>query len=218
MDFDEFKSSIGKYQEEGKKLFTTSSFQTHSIVLLHLLSRIDNTIPVFCLNTGFLFPETIAFKNQLSEEFGLNMIDIKPDVPKSIQKDAEGKLLFASDPDRCCHFNKVQPMDKILSDYDIWINGIRRDQNANRAKMRVEEPSKFNTVRFHPMLEWTNKMIYDYIKEYNLPRHPLESEGYTSIGCEPCTRKPSLEMMEREARWYGMNKTECGLHTELVSK
>ncbi|MDW3208561.1 MAG: phosphoadenylyl-sulfate reductase [Reichenbachiella sp.] len=218
MDFDEIKSHIIKYQEEGKKLFTTSSFQTHSIVLLHLLSRIDKSIPVYCLNTGFLFPETMAYKDQLAEEFGLNMIEIKPDVPKSLQKDSEGKLLFASDPDRCCYYNKVQPMDRLLSDYDIWINGIRRDQNANRAKMKVEEKSKFDSVRFHPMLEWTNKMIFDYIREYKLPKHPLESQGYSSIGCEPCTRKPSLEMMEREARWYGMNKTECGLHTELVSK
>ncbi|MEO9803576.1 MAG: phosphoadenylyl-sulfate reductase [Reichenbachiella sp.] len=218
MDFDEIKSHIIKYQEDGKKLFTTSSFQTHSIVLLHLLSRIDQSIPVYCLNTGFLFPETMAYKDQLADEFGLNMIEIKPDVPKSLQKDSEGKLLFASDPDRCCYYNKVQPMDRLLSDYDIWINGIRRDQNANRAKMRVEEKSKFDTVRFHPMLEWTNKMIFDYIKEYELPKHPLDADGYTSIGCEPCTRKPSLEMMEREARWYGMNKTECGLHTELVSK
>lgn len=218
MDFDEIKSHIIKYQEDGKKLFTTSSFQTHSIVLLHLLSRIDQSIPVYCLNTGFLFPETMAYKDQLAEEFGLNMIEIKPDVPKSLQKDSEGKLLFASDPDRCCHYNKVQPMDRLLSDYDIWINGIRRDQNANRAKMKVEEKSKFDTVRFHPMLEWTNKMIFDYIREYKLPKHPLEVQGYSSIGCEPCTRKPSLEMMEREARWYGMNKTECGLHTDLVSK
>ncbi|SMD34955.1 phosphoadenylylsulfate reductase (thioredoxin) [Reichenbachiella faecimaris] len=218
MDFDEIKSHVIKYQEEGKKLFTTSSFQTHSIVLLHLLSRIDKSIPVYCLNTGFLFPETMAYKDQLAEEFGLNMIEIKPDVPKSLQKDSEGKLLFASDPDRCCYYNKVQPMDRLLSDYDIWINGIRRDQNANRAKMKVEEKSKFDSVRFHPMLEWTNKMIFDYIREYQLPKHPLESQGYSSIGCEPCTRKPSLEMMEREARWYGMNKTECGLHTELVSK
>ncbi|MBU2915517.1 MULTISPECIES: phosphoadenylyl-sulfate reductase [Reichenbachiella] len=218
MDFEEIKSSIIKYQEDGRKLFTTSSFQTHSIVLLHLLSRIDKSIPVYCLNTGFLFPETIEYKDQLADAFGITIKDIKPDVPKSIQKDAEGKLLFASDPDRCCYYNKVQPMDKLLSDYDIWINGIRRDQNANRAKMRVEEPSKMNTVRFHPMLEWTNKMIFDYIKEHDLPRHPLDAVGYSSIGCEPCTRKPSLEMMEREARWYGMNKTECGLHTELVSK
>lgn len=218
MDFDEIKSHIIKYQEDGKKLFTTSSFQTHSIVLLHLLSRIDKSIPVYCLNTGFLFPETMAYKDQLAEEFGLNMIEIKPDVPKSLQKDSEGKLLFASDPDRCCYYNKVQPMDRLLSDYDIWINGIRRDQNANRAKMKVEEKSKFDSIRFHPMLEWTNKMIFDYIREYKLPKHPLESQGYSSIGCEPCTRKPSLEMMEREARWYGMNKTECGLHTELVSK
>ena len=218
MDFDEIKSHIIKYQEEGKKLFTTSSFQTHSIVLLHLLSRIDKSIPVYCLNTGFLFPETMAYKDQLADEFGLNMIEIKPDVPKSLQKDSEGKLLFASDPDRCCYYNKVQPMDRLLSDYDIWINGIRRDQNANRAKMKVEEKSKFDSVRFHPMLEWTNKMIFDYIREYQLPKHPLDAQGYSSIGCEPCTRKPSLEMMEREARWYGMNKTECGLHTELVSK
>lgn len=218
MDFDEIKSHIIKYQEEGKKLFTTSSFQTHSIVLLHLLSRIDNSIPVYCLNTGFLFPETMAYKDQLADEFGLNMIEIKPDVPKSLQKDSEGKLLFASDPDRCCYYNKVQPMDRLLSDYDVWINGIRRDQNANRAKMKVEENSKFDTIRFHPMLEWTNKMIFDYIREFELPKHPLDAQGYSSIGCEPCTRKPSLEMMEREARWYGMNKTECGLHTELVSK
>ena len=218
MDFEEIKSAIRKYQEDGKTLFTTSSFQTHSIVMLHLISRIDKSIPVYCLNTGFLFPETIQYKDQLAEEWGLNIIDIKPDVPKSLQKDSEGKLLFASDPDRCCFYNKVQPMDRLLSDYNIWINGIRRDQNANRAKMRVEEPSKFGTMRFHPMLEWTNMMIYAYIREYQLPKHPLEPQGYTSIGCEPCTRKPSLEMMEREARWYGMNKTECGLHTELVGK
>lgn len=218
MDFDEIKSHIIKYQDQGRKLFTTSSFQTHSIVLLHLLSRIDKSIPVYCLNTGFLFPETLAYKDQLADEFGLNMIEIKPDVPKSLQKDSEGKLLFASDPDRCCYYNKVQPMDRLLSDYDIWINGIRKDQNANRAKMNIEEKSKFDTIRFHPMLEWTNKMIFDYIREYQLPKHPLDAVGYSSIGCEPCTRKPSLEMMEREARWYGMNKTECGLHTELVSK
>jgi phosphoadenosine phosphosulfate reductase len=218
MKFDEMKAHLSEYQKQGKKLFTTSSFQTHSIVLLHLISRIDKSIPVYCLNTGFLFPETMEYKDQLASEFGLNMIEVKPDVPKSLQKDGEGKLLFASDPDRCCFYNKIQPMDKLLSNHDIWINGIRKDQNSNRAKMNVEEKSKFNTVRFHPMLEWTNKMIFDYIREYDLPKHPLEPQGYTSIGCEPCTRKPNLDMMEREARWYGMNKTECGLHTELVSK
>lgn len=218
MDLEVIKKHIEDYQKDGKSLFTTSSFQTHSIVMLHLLSRIDKSIPVYCINTGFLFPETIEYKDQIAEEFGLTVLDIKPEVPKSIQKDAEGKLLFASDPDLCCYYNKVQPMDRLLSDYDVWINGIRRDQNANRASMKVEEKSKYGCVRFHPMLEWTNKMIFAYIKEFNLPRHPLDEQGYQSIGCEPCTRKPSLEMMEREARWYGMNKTECGLHTELVSK
>ena len=88
MKFDEMKAHLSEYQKQGKKLFTTSSFQTHSIVLLHLISRIDKSIPVYCLNTGFLFPETMEYKDQLASEFGLNMIEVKPDVPKSLQKDA----------------------------------------------------------------------------------------------------------------------------------
>jgi len=218
MNFKAFEKHVKQYQDQGKALFATSSFQSHSIVLLHLLSRIDNTIPVYCLNTGFLFAETLKYKNQISDVFGLNVIEIKPDVPKILQKDSEGRLLFASDPDQCCYYNKVQPMDQLLSKYDVWVNGIRQDQNANRQSMKTEEKSKFNCMRFHPMLDWTSKMIFEYIKEHNLPKHPLDAQGYLSIGCEPCTRKPNLEMMEREARWYGMNKSECGLHTELVVK
>ena len=109
-------------------------------------------------------------------------------------------------------------MNPLLAEYDIWINGIRADQNSNRKSMREEEEAPFDSIRYHPMLAWTNKMIFDYIREFDLPRHPLDKEGYTSIGCEPCTRKPDLEMMERESRWFGMNKTECGLHTELIKK
>ena len=84
--------------------------------------------------------------------------------------------------------------------------------------MQVEQPAPHNTMRFHPMLDWTSKMIYDYQKEFDLPKHPLEAQGFLSIGCEPCTRKFDLEMQEREARWFGMNKTECGLHTALIEK
>jgi len=206
------------YKNSGKKLFTTSSFQTHSIVLLHILSRIDNTIPVYCLNTGYLFAETLAFKSAVSEAFNLKIIDVIPEIPKSQQKDSEGRLLFVSDPDRCCHYNKVLPMEPLLAEYDVWINGVRADQSSVRKAMKIEQKAKFDCMRYHPMLDWTNKMIFDYIKEHDLPRHPLDAEGYSSIGCEPCTLKPSLEMMEREARWFGQNKTECGLHTELIEK
>ena len=218
MTFEEIKKQIYKYKEEGKTMFTSSSFQSHSIVLLHILSRIDKTIPIHFINTGFHFPETISFRDKVTEEFGLNLIDKKPSTPKSLQKDSKGRLLFTSDPDYCCHINKVIPMDEGLAEYDIWINGVRADQSATRKAMQVEQAAPHNTIRFHPMLDWTSKMIYEYQKEFNLPRHQLESQGYLSIGCEPCTRKFDLEMQEREARWFGMNKTECGLHTALISK
>jgi phosphoadenosine phosphosulfate reductase len=109
-------------------------------------------------------------------------------------------------------------MDAILRSKDVWINGVRADQSAIRAAMKIEQPAQHGCIRFHPMLDWNPKMIWQYQKEYNLPKHPLEEKGYLSIGCEPCTRKLDPEMQEREARWFGMNKVECGLNTDLISK
>lgn len=218
MEFSAIQQKIEAYRSEGKRLFTTSSFQTHSLVMLHMISRVDRSIPVYFINTGYLFPETVAFKDHVAEQFGLKVVDLKPGTPKMMQRDAQGRLMFASDPDYCCYLNKTQPMETILASYDIWINGIRGDQSAVRKAMKIEQPAPFDTIRFHPMLDWTNREIYAYIKEHELPRHPLEPKGYVSIGCEPCTRKPDPEMMEREARWFGLNKVECGLHTDLVRK
>lgn len=218
MKFEEIKDKINQYKKEEKLIFTTSSFQTHSIPLLHILSRIDRTIPVYFINTGYHFPETLEFRDMVTDQLGLNMVDLKPETPKNMQKGPDGKLLFTSDPDHCCYLNKVQPLEKVLLHHDIWINGVRADQSATRKAMLVEQPAPHNVIRFHPILDWTNREIYQYKKEYNLPAHPLEAKGYLSVGCEPCTRKLDPEMMEREARWYGLNKVECGLHTELVSK
>lgn len=218
MDFDGIKAKVNEYKDKGKLMFTSSSFQSHSIVMLHILSRIDKTIPVYFINTGYHFPETVQFKDKITELFGLRTLDLKPGVPKNMQRDASGRLLFASDPDHCCYVNKTQPMDSILSTHDVWINGVRADQSSVRASMKVEQPAPYNTVRFHPMLDWTSRMIWQYQKEYNLPNHPLEQKGYVSIGCEPCTRRLDAGMQEREARWYGLKKVECGLHTELISK
>jgi len=217
MNFEGIQSKLNEYKEAGKTLFTTSSFQSHSLVLLHILSRIDRSIPVYFINTGYHFPETVSFRDQITEQFGLNTIDLKSDVPKFMQRDPEGRLLFTSDPDHCCHLNKTQPMDAILLAKDIWINGVRADQSAVRAAMKVEQPAKHGCLRFHPMLDWNPKMIWQYQKEYKLPKHPLEEKGFVSIGCEPCTRKLDPEMQEREARWFGMNKVECGLNTDLVT-
>ena len=218
MKFEEIKAKIEDYRASGKKMFTTSSFQSHSLVLLHMLSRIDKTIPVYFINTGYHFPETVQFRDYITDLFGLPIVDLKSDVPKFMQRDGEGNLLFTSDPDHCCYLNKTQPMDGILRSNDIWINGVRADQSAVRAAMKIEQPAQHGSIRFHPMLDWNSKMIWQYQKEYNLPKHPLEEKGYVSIGCEPCTRKLDPEMQEREARWFGLNKIECGLHTDLISK
>lgn len=216
LDFPEIKEKISVYKTEGKKIFTTSSFQSHSIVLLHILSRIDPKIPVYFLNTGYHFPETIEYKELITELLGINTIDLKPFTPKFMQKDENGRLLFTSDPDHCCHINKTIPMEEVMKEYDVWITGVRGDQNSIRKRFKTEQSAPHGVLRFHPILDWTSKQVYDYRKEHNLPVHPLESKGYLSIGCEPCTRKLDPEMHEREARWYGQNKTECGLHTQLI--
>ncbi len=218
--FAEIELQINKYKERGLSLFSSSSFQTHSAVLLHLISRIDKSIPVYFLHTGFHFPETIMYKNQITELFGINTIELKSSTPKLMQVDEHGKFLFTSDPDYCCYLNKIQPLEPALDSFDVWINGVRADQNANRATFNLEEKTNHKAFRFHPMLNWTNKMIYAYIREFDIPKHPLDEKGYLSVGCEPCTRKINPEFMldERQARWYGMNKTECGLHTELIKK
>ena len=218
MNFQEIKTKIFDYKRDGKKLFTTSSFQSHSIVLLHILSRIDPEIPVVFINTRYHFPETLMFRDKITERFGLNMVDLKPEVSRIAQKSPDGRLLFASDPDYCCFLNKTQPMEKWLIANDVWINGVRADQSAARSAMKVEQNAPHNSIRFHPMLDWNSKSIYDYRMKYQLPEHPLDSKGYVSIGCEPCTRILNPEMLEREARWYGLNKTECGLHADLIEK
>lgn len=217
MEFSEISSYIKAYRLAGRKAFITSSFQSHSIPLLHMISRIDPEIPVMFINTGFHFPETIAFRDKIVDRFGLRLVDVKSSTDRSQQRDEHGHFYFTSDPDTCCYINKTQPLEPLLMQYDVWVNGVRADQNANRKSMKIEQKAPHGVTRFHPILDWTSKMIHEYAKEHQLPRHPLEEKGYLSIGCEPCTRKVDLNS-EREARWFGMNKTECGLHTDLIEK
>jgi len=214
---DGIRQEILHYKSEDKQLFASSSFQTHSLPMLHIISRIDNTIPIYFINTGFHFPETIQFRDKVVEEFGLNLLDLHSLVPKSQQRNRLGNFYFTSDPDYCCYLNKTQPMEPVLAKMDVWINGIRADQNANRRSMREEQMTPQGCLRYHPMLHWKAKLVFEYTKKYDLPKHPLDEKGYVSVGCEPCTRKFDLES-ERESRWFGMNKTECGLHTELIEK
>lgn len=217
MTVQEIEAKLQAYQAEGKKLFVTSSFQTHSIPLLHILSQSSVPVDVLFINTGFHFAETVAFRDKIAAMLNLRLVDVHSLVPKNLQRDAEGNFHFISDPDYCCFLNKTQPLEPYLMQYDVWINGVRGDQNANRRNMKVEQPAPHNAMRFHPVLDWTSKMIYEYRMAHELPEHPLDQQGYQSIGCAPCTKKFDA-LDERSARWFGMNKTECGLHTDLVAK
>ncbi len=217
MQVEKIHEQLIEYQSKGLRLFTTCSFQSHSLALLHIISSFDKNIPVYFINTGFHFPETLSFRDTVCDLFGIKTINLFSPTPKSMQKDGDGKLLFASDPDYCCYLNKTLPVEPLLKEFDVWINGVRGDQSAVRKMMKVEEPTPFRAFRFHPMLDWNPKQIHEYLKQHKLPRHPLEEKGYLSIGCEPCTTKVDLSGDERTGRWFGLNKTECGLNTDLVS-
>ncbi|MCI5058278.1 MAG: phosphoadenylyl-sulfate reductase [Flavobacteriales bacterium] len=214
-DIDKISNQIEKWQEDGLSMFLTSSFQSHSIPLLHIISVIDNQIPIYFLQTGYHFPETMRFRRDIQKMLDLNLIDISSNVPRNQQRDANGQFLFTSDPDTCCYLNKTKSMDSILPKYDIWISGVRKSQNANRKSFQEIEKTPNGTLRYHPILDWSNKMIYNYAAKHGLPKHPLEKKGYLSIGCQPCTKKFDPQD-ERGGRWAGLNKTECGLHTELL--
>ncbi len=213
--FEQFRDRVQAFRKEEKKIFASTSFQGHSVPMLHMLARIDRTVPVYFVNTGYLFPETLRFKDTLKELLGLEFIALRPLVSKSQQLNSEGALMYSWDPDRCSYLNKVQPMERVLAEHDVWINGVCADQSAARKAMKIEQPAAYGCLRYHPMLDWNSRMVHAYIKEHGLPPHPLEAEGYLSIGDMPYTRKAMEGYDERTSRWYGLKKTECGLNTNL---
>lgn len=207
---------LQEYKSSGKKAFISSSFQSHSIPLLHILSRFDKDIPVYFLNTGFHFPETIVFRHEIEKLLGIHVIDLVSPVSKTGQRDEQGKFFFANNPDHCCYLNKVLPLEPVIEKHDVWISGVRRDQTKFRSQLKEEELLADGKLRYHPILDWTSKMIWEYQQAYNLPQHPLEAQGYLSVGCMPCTRSVNDNAEMRGGRWAGTSKEECGIQTEFV--
>lgn len=212
------KTTIKNLMLDDNKVFQSSSFQTQSMPLLHILSEVDGFKDVVLTNTGFLFPETLEFAQRICTKFHLNLILVESDISKSNQLDQNNEFYYASNPDLCCKINKIDPIQKILPDYDIWINGIRSDQSKERSKLKEFETVFHDCKRYHPMLDWSAKEIFYYNKIFKLDKNPLEDKGYTSIGCEPCTSNYLTSNTEysRGSRWSGMTKTECGLTSDLI--
>ncbi|MDA9589744.1 phosphoadenylyl-sulfate reductase [Opitutales bacterium] len=206
-------AQLAEFEQAGQRCFLSTSFQSNSVVLLHLISEIDPNIPIYFINTGYHFPETLKFRDELMRRFSLRLIELRSDVPKCSQISRNGRLLFVERPNYCCYLNKVLPLIPIKSEYDVWISGLRRGQSSHRAnllKVGVEDSGK---TKYLPILDWTQEMVDAYVAQYELPFHPLHEQGYLSVGCEPCTRPVMNSGQDsRSGRWQGLTKTECGLH------
>lgn len=200
------------------QIAVSSSFQTQSLPLLRIASRIDPEILVFFLDTGFHFWETLMFRERLQREMGLHIQNLYPDKQWQSFLTRFGRELYQQDPDLCCFLRKVQPMQKGLTTVRAWITGIRRDQTATRRNAKILELEPSGLLKINPLLNWTGQDVENYIRQHNLPAHPLFEKGYRSIGCKPCTRAVRIDEDERAGRWDGKGKTECGLHTEMFNQ
>ena len=198
------------------RIALVSSFGADSAVLLHMVAGVDKHTPVVFVDSGQHFPETLAYRDALVARLGLtNVIVAEPDPAALAAEDPE-KFLFASDPDRCCEIRKVQPLAKALEGYEAWITGRKGFQSATRARVPLFE-AEGERVKVNPLVGWSASDLLAYIREADLPPHPLVAKGFPSIGCLPCTSPVRPGEDSRAGRWRGRGKTECGIHTEPLS-
>ena len=196
----------------GSSLASSSSFQTQSVPLLHMISSVCPEIPVLFVDTGFHFPETLAFCDEMKTLLGLNVVVVRPEVEQSEILVKYGEGLYRHDPDLCCYINKVEPLERAISGLKGWISGVRKDQTELRAGLHVLRRRSTGLLGIHPLTNWTGSDVDAYIARHHLPSHPLSGNGYASIGCAPCTRPTCHGEQVRAGRWSGTDKTECGLH------
>lgn len=186
-------------------VLVTSSFGTTSAVLLHLVSRIKPECPIYFIDTGYHFKETIEYKDQLTNLLDLNVFDLRPN-PTSHSMTRE-KELWSQDPDKCCEINKVEPLERVKSRYKVWMSGLIGFQNRHRSRLQIMDDDN-ELIKFYPLIDWNSSLVEEYIEVHSLPQHPLKDEGYYSVGCTHCTEPGT----GREGRWSDVSKTECGLH------
>jgi phosphoadenosine phosphosulfate reductase len=188
----------------------TSSFQSECVVLTDLLRQVRPDIPVLFLDTFHHFPQTLAYRDEMTARYGLNLINLRAAEPKV-------GLWQAESTDACCARHKVGPLFSSLEAYDVWFTALRRDQSASRANLQEVEPFRLpsgNAIRkVAPLAAWTARDVWRYAKDHDIPLLPLYELGYTSIGCEPCTTLPLDPNDPRSGRWQGQ-KLDCGIHIQ----
>ena len=193
------------------EVLMTSSFGTKSAVLLSMISEINPRQKIHFIDTTFHFPETLAYRDQLSRQLSLEVLDILP--PQKENALTRKEEWWKDHPKMCCNINKVEPLEPIKARHKIWISGVMAFQTRFRSDLRIFE-KQGDIIKFHPLIDLERAVFESYFEEQSLPRHPLEALGYGSIGCMHCTVKGK----GREGRWKGTNKTECGLHPSYFEK
>jgi phosphoadenosine phosphosulfate reductase len=208
----------------GTRAAIGTSFQGAGLVMMHLAQQNGIRFPVFTLDTGLLFKETIELKQRLENFFGFQIESLVPDLTVEQQEEAQGPELWKRDPDLCCTVRKVLPLQNKLADLDCWITGLRRQQSDTRSTIGIielytlDQAAGRDIVKLNPMADWSREHVWKYIHDHKIPYNPLHDQGYRSIGCWPCTHKTGSGEDERAGRWIGFNKVECGIHTFLPKK
>jgi phosphoadenosine phosphosulfate reductase len=198
------------------QICVTSSFQAEDVVVLHMVRSVLPDVAVIFLDTGYHFAETYAYRDRIASEWSLNLINLLPDTTVEQQESVFGKL-YQSEPSRCCGMRKVQPLFSALERYALWFTGLRREQAKSRAALEHVElfalPGGKQIRKVSPLAEWSTRDVWEFASYHGIPLLPLYEQGYSSIGCEPCTSLPADPNNPRSGRWGG-KKQECGIHIQ----
>lgn len=201
-------------EDELGEIAVVSSFGTESAVLLHLVAKADPAIPVIFVDTLKMFAKTLEYRDTLIKRFGIKNAKVINPNPKTLAEKDENGLRWSFDPDGCCEIRKVEPLTRAKDGLDAWISGRKAFQSVTReniARFEVED----GRLKLNPLGDWVKDDLDAYFEEHDLPRHPLEAEGYLSVGCAPCTSKVLPGEDRRAGRWRGWDKVECGIHTPI---
>jgi phosphoadenosine phosphosulfate reductase len=195
------------------KLTMATAFGPEGCVILHMLAAIEPRVHVFNLDTGYQFKETLQLRDRIRDRYGIDVELKQPELTVQEYEAQHGGPVYKSNPDQCCMDRKIKVLQQAAVGWKAWMSGIRRDQSPDRAKAAIVGwDKKFSLVKISPLANWTKKEVWKLITDENIPYNPLHDQGYTSIGCWPCTRAVMFGEDERAGRWSGTGKIECGLH------
>ncbi len=197
------------------RITLATSFGVEDVVLISMAAEAGLKLSYFTLDTGVLFPETYELWRRVEQRYGVTVQAVLPAQTIAEQAATHGDALWAREPNRCCNLRKVEPLKRHLAGFDAWVTAIRREQSRDRANATVvEHDARFGLVKVNPLVAWTEKQVWRWVHEHDVPYNPLHDRGYPSIGCTHCTSAVKPGEDPRSGRWRGSEKTECGLHVD----